>query len=153
LPCNGELTDAVLEIIAAAGIRKIETLHIDGVTATDAFRKTLFLDKTSSTEEALVEIYRRLRPSSPPTIEVATNFFANLFFNTDSYDLSEVGRFKINAKLGLDTPVETRTLTPEDIMEAVRYLVNLKESQGAIDDIDHLGNRRVRTVGELVENQ
>ena len=153
LPCNGELTDAALETIAEAGITEVETLHIDGVTSTDAFRKTLFLDKTVSSEEALLEIYRRLLPSSPPTIEVASSFFENLFFNADTYDLSDVGRFKVNAKLGLDTPVETRTLTPEDIIASVRYLVNLKESQGPVDDIDHLGNRRVRTVGELVENQ
>ena len=153
LPCNGELTDAALEAIAEAGITEVETLHIDGVTSTDAFRKTLFLDKTVSSEEALLEIYRRLRPSSPPTIEVASSFFENLFFNADTYDLSDVGRFKVNAKLGLDTPVETRTLTSEDIIASVRYLVHLKESQGPVDDIDHLGNRRVRTVGELVENQ
>ncbi|MEN8258577.1 MAG: DNA-directed RNA polymerase subunit beta [Thermodesulfobacteriota bacterium] len=153
LPCNGELTDALLETLAEAGITEVETLHIDGVTSTDSFRKTLFLDKTASIDEALLEIYRRLRPSSPPTIEVATSFFENLFFNADTYDLSEVGRFKVNAKLGLDTPVETRTLTRQDIIDAVRYLVNLKESQGPVDDIDHLGNRRVRTVGELVENQ
>lgn len=153
LPCNGELTEDIIQTIIEAGITEIETLHIDGVIFTDSFRKTLFLDKTTSSEEALIEIYRRLRPSSPPTIEVATTFFENLFFNADTYDLSEVGRFKLNAKLGFDTPIETRTLTREDIIEAVRYLVHLKESQGAVDDIDHLGNRRVRTVGELVENQ
>ncbi len=153
LPCNGEVTEAIIDTLREAGIKEIKTLHIDGIKTTDSFRKTLFLDKTTSIEEALIEIYRRLRPSSPPTIEVATNFFENLFFNADTYDLSVVGRFKVNSKLGHDTDIDTRTLTRQDILEAVRYLVRLKESQGIVDDIDHLGNRRVRTVGELVENQ
>lgn len=153
VPCNGELAEGVIEAILAAGISSFEILHIDGIKVTDSFRKTLALDKANTSDEALVEIYRRLRPSSPPTLEVAKNFFNNLFFNPDSYDLSVVGRFKINAKLGLDTDVEHRVLTKDDIMLAVRHLVRLKDAQGPIDDIDHLGNRRVRTVGELVENQ
>ena len=106
-----------------------------------------------STEEALIEIYRRLRPSSPPTREIAESFFHNLFFNQDLYDLSEVGRYKINAKLHLDIDISNRALTKEDIIFAVRHLVRLKDTQGGVDDIDHFGNRRVRTVGELVENQ
>ncbi|MEN8139951.1 MAG: DNA-directed RNA polymerase subunit beta [Thermodesulfobacteriota bacterium] len=153
LPANGEITEPMLEAFAASSIKEFEVLHIDGIKFSDCFSKTLRLDKTLSTEEALLEIYRRLRPSSPPTIEVATAFFENLFFNSDTYDLSIVGRFKVNAKLGLDIDIENRTLTKSDIMEAVKYLVRLKDSQGPIDDIDHLGNRRVRTVGELVENQ
>ncbi len=153
LPANGELNADILEAMSVCGIKEFEVLYIDGVKYSDCFSKTLRLDKTLSIEEALIEIYRRLRPSSPPTIEVATSFFENLFFNADTYDLSVVGRFKLNAKLGLDTPIENRTLTKTDIMEAVKYLVRLKDSQGPIDDIDHLGNRRVRTVGELVENQ
>ncbi len=153
LPSNAEITESVLEEIRQAGVQSMEILFIDGIKVSDAFRKTLTLDKAESAGEALLEIYRRLRPSSPPTAEVAGKFFENLFFNPDTYDLSEVGRFKINAKLGLDTPIETRTLTREDIMESVKYLLRLKDSQGPIDDIDHLGNRRVRTVGELVENQ
>ncbi|MDA8165706.1 MAG: DNA-directed RNA polymerase subunit beta [Desulfobacteraceae bacterium] len=153
LPINEEITQSVLEAIVEAKVPAVELLYIDGVKYSDSFRKTLALDKVASTEEALVEIYRRLRPSSPPTMEVATSFFDNLFFSPDTYDLSEVGRFKINAKLKLDTDIEQRTLTKDDIMGAVRYLVRLKDEQGPIDDIDHLGNRRVRTVGELVENQ
>lgn len=152
-PCNTELTESMLEEIVAAKISNFEILFIDGIKVSDSFRKTLSLDKVSTPDEALTEIYRRLRPSSPPTTEVARAFFDNLFFNASTYDLSEVGRFKINARLGLNTDIEHRTLTKEDIMLAVRFLVRLKDSQGPIDDIDHLGNRRVRTIGELVENQ
>ncbi|MCK9297165.1 MAG: DNA-directed RNA polymerase subunit beta [Desulfobulbaceae bacterium] len=153
LACNGELSESIIDDIRQAQVGTIEILFIDGIKVTDSFRKTLALDKAETADEALLEIYRRLRPSSPPTLEIAVKFFDNLFFNADTYDLSEVGRFKINAKLGLQTPIETKTLTKEDIMETVRYLLRLKDSQGPIDDIDHLGNRRVRTVGELVENQ
>ncbi len=151
--CNSNITESLLATISEAGIDSFEVLFIDGTTVTDSFRKTLALDKVSSEELALLEIYRRLRPSSPPTAEVAATFFNNLFFNPATYDLSEVGRFKINAKLKLDADIETRTLSKEDILEAVRLLVRLKDEQGKVDDIDHLGNRRVRTVGELVENQ
>ncbi|RUM46289.1 MAG: DNA-directed RNA polymerase subunit beta, partial [Desulfocapsa sp.] len=150
---NTELTDTMLDSFAEAGIKEIEVLHIDGIVYSDAFRKTLALDKVQTAEDAILEIYRRLRPSSPPTVEVAQTFFNNLFFNKDLYDLSEVGRYKINARLGLDTDIDHRALTKEDILESVLFLVRLKDSQGDIDDIDHLGNRRVRTVGELVENQ
>jgi len=153
VPVNTELTETLLEEMLEAKVKEFEILFIDGIKVTDSFRKTLALDKANTTEEALLEIYRRLRPSSPPTLEVATEFFENLFFNPDTYDLSEVGRFKINAKLGLDTDINVRTLTRDDILLAVRHLVRLKDAQGPIDDIDHLGNRRVRTVGELVENQ
>ncbi|MCK5194128.1 MAG: DNA-directed RNA polymerase subunit beta, partial [Desulfobulbaceae bacterium] len=153
VPGNGELTEETIEALIEAGDVSLEILHIDGVKVTDSFRKTLALDKATTSEEALLELYRRLRPSSPPTLEVAQTFFKNLFFNPETYDLSEVGRFKINAKLGLDTGIETRTLTHEDIMGAVKYLLRLKDAQGPVDDIDHLGNRRVRTIGELVENQ
>jgi len=151
--CNTELTETLLETLAAEGINEFSILHIDGVNFSNSFSKTLSLDKAKNHEEALIEIYRRLRPSSPPTAEVAESFFNNLFFNQDLYDLSEVGRYKINAKLGLEIDISNRALTQEDILNAVRYLVRLKDSQGGVDDIDHLGNRRVRTVGELVENQ
>ena len=153
VPVNNELTETLLEEIAAAKVKEFEILLIDGIKVSDAFRKTLMLDRVESREDALIEIYRRLRPSSPPTPEVAEGFFNNLFFNPELYDLSVVGRFKINARLGLDTDISIRTLTVEDIMLAVRHLARLKDAQGPIDDIDHLGNRRVRTVGELVENQ
>jgi len=150
---NTEITDTVLESLRDAGINTFKILFIDGVHYSESFRKTLALDKVDSSEEALLEIYRRLRPSSPPTVEVAESFFENLFFNQDLYDLSEVGRYKINAKLGLDIDISNKALTKPDIVEAIKYLVRLKDSQGGVDDIDHLGNRRVRTVGELIENQ
>ncbi|MFW2365384.1 MAG: DNA-directed RNA polymerase subunit beta [Desulforhopalus sp.] len=151
--CNTVLTESLLETLDAEGINEFQIVHIDGVKYSDSFSKTLGLDKAKNTEEALIEIYRRLRPSSPPTPEVAETFFNNLFFNQDLYDLSEVGRYKINAKLGLEIDIANRALTKDDIIHAVRYLVRLKDTQGGVDDIDHLGNRRVRTVGELVENQ
>jgi DNA-directed RNA polymerase subunit beta len=150
---NTALTETMLDSLVEAGIDIFEILYIDGITYSEAFRKTLALDKVNTNEEAILEIYRRLRPSSPPTIEVAKTFFNNLFFNKDLYDLSEVGRYKINARLGLETDIDHRALTKDDVIESVLYLVRLKDSQGDIDDIDHLGNRRVRTVGELVENQ
>ena len=151
--CNTELSETLLDSLEEQGVHQFRILHIDGVKYSSSFSKTLALDKAKNSEEALVEIYRRLRPSSPPTKEVAEAFFHNLFFNQDLYDLSEVGRYKINAKLGLNIDISTRALTREDILHAVRYLVRLKDTQGGVDDIDHLGNRRVRTVGELVENQ
>jgi DNA-directed RNA polymerase subunit beta len=151
--CNDEITETLLKAIEDAKLKKFEILFIDGVTVSDSFRKTLAVDKITSKNEALIEIYRRLRPSSPPTPEVAESFFGNLFFNPSTYDLSEVGRYKINTKLGVDTPIEDRTLTQEDIIKGVKHLVRIKDELKEGDDIDHLGNRRVRTVGELVENQ
>ncbi len=150
---NEPITETILASIEEAGVTSFELLFIDGVTVTEAFRKTLFVDKVKDTEEALIEIYRRLRPSSPPTPEVAQSFFENLFFNPSTYDLSEVGRYKINAKLDLETAIDNRTLTKEDIVQGVKHLVRIKDGLKDGDDIDHLGNRRVRTVGELVENQ
>ncbi|MGE4558666.1 MAG: DNA-directed RNA polymerase subunit beta [Desulfobulbus sp.] len=151
--CNDTVTSAILESLAAAGVTDFSLLYIDGVNYSESFRKTLLLDKIKDTDEALIEIYRRLRPSSPPTHEVAKSFFDNLFFNPSTYDLSEVGRYKINTKLGFNTPIEVRTLTNEDIVKSVKYLVRIKDELKDGDDIDHLGNRRVRTVGELCENQ
>ena len=124
------------------------TLHVG-----PSLRNTLLQDKIASPEEAILEIYRRLRPGDPPTPETATAFFNNLFFNPERYDLSRVGRLKLNHKLKLNVPLEQGTLRREDILEVVRYLIELKNGNGQIDDIDHLGNRRVRAVGELVENQ
>lgn len=151
--CNSELTPTFLEAAAATGLASFQLLYIDGVNYSDSFRSTLQVDKIKDTDEALIEIYRRLRPSSPPTPEVAKTFFDGLFFSDSTYDLSEVGRYKINTKLGLNTPIEDRTLTKEDILESVKHLVRIKDGLKDGDDIDHLGNRRVRTVGELCENQ
>ncbi|NLX18592.1 MAG: DNA-directed RNA polymerase subunit beta [Desulfobulbus sp.] len=151
--CNEPVTETVLKALADAGIGQFSLLYIDGTHFSASFRETLLADKIKSTDDALVEIYRRLRPSSPPTLEVAKSFFDNLFFNSATYDLSEVGRYKINSRLGLNTAIEVRTLTREDIVESVRHLVRIKDELKDGDDIDHLGNRRVRTVGELCENQ
>ncbi len=151
--CNDTLVPATLKLFAEAGVTRFDLLFIDGVSYSESFRKTLLLDKIKDTDEALIEIYRRLRPSSPPTGEVARSFFENLFFNPSSYDLSEVGRYKINTKLQVNTPIEMRTLTKEDIVKSVKHLVRIKDELKDGDDIDHLGNRRVRTVGELCENQ
>ena len=112
-------------------------------------------DKISTPEEAIMEIYKRLRPGDPPTPETATNLFVNLFFNAERYDLSKVGRLKLNYKFGIEEPLDNQVLTKRDILEVVRFLIDLKNGKPNkdIDDIDHLGNRRVRAVGELLENQ
>ncbi len=150
---NHKLTPAVLEKIQASGVDSFKVIYLDSTTATPVILDTLEMERCASKEEAMVEIYKRLRPGETPSIETARVLFENLFFNAKRYDLSPVGRLKLNKKLGLDLPLEQRTLTPQDIVEVVRYLVNLKMGKGEIDDIDHLGNRRVRSVGELLENQ
>jgi DNA-directed RNA polymerase subunit beta len=151
--CNEELTEEMVEKLKTAGIKKLEVLFTEEQPGGGPLRLTLAQDKLGSPQEAIIEIYRRLRPGDPPTVETATTFFNNLFFNPERYDLSRVGRLKLNHKLKLDVPLEQGTLRREDILEVVRYLVELKNGNGQIDDIDHLGNRRVRAVGELVENQ
>jgi len=153
IECNEELTAAKLAEVKVRGIASLKLLYIDNLYSTSSFRETLLADKTSSTEDALIEIYRRLRPGDPPTVKSAVAMFGNLFFNPERYDLSAVGRLKLNYKLGLPTPLDCQILTKEDILEVVRYLIDLKNGKGSIDDIDHLGNRRVRAVGELLENQ
>jgi DNA-directed RNA polymerase subunit beta len=151
--CNEELTQAKLEDIKAKGITTFKVLFIDNLHVTSSFRDTILIDKIGSTDDALIEIYRRLRPGDPPTLKSALSLFENLFFNPERYDLSAVGRLKLNYKLGLQVPLDCMTLTREDVLEVVRYLIDLKNGKGNIDDIDHLGNRRVRAVGELLENQ
>ena len=150
---NQPITHEILLKLRAAGIDEVPTLFIDGQTRSSSFRDTLELDKVEDPDEAIIDIYRKLRPSNPPTLEVARTFFNNLFFSPEHYDLSAVGRLKVNLRLGLDVAEELRTLRREDIMEAVRQLIDLKDAEGPADDIDHLGNRRVRAVGELLENQ
>jgi DNA-directed RNA polymerase subunit beta len=151
--CNDTVTSAMISDLLERQVVEIELLHLEGVDVSPSFRNTLLMDKVNSQEDALIEIYRRLRPSNPPTLEVATDFFNNLFFSADHYDLSEVGRLKLNLQLSLDVPLDYRTLRRDDILVAVRHLIRLKDSQGPVDDIDNLGNRRVRAVGELLENQ
>jgi DNA-directed RNA polymerase subunit beta len=150
--CNQEITQDKLDLIREKGIHQIEVLFIDESSVGPFLRNTLLQDRIKSPQDAILEIYRRLRPGDPPTVESATNFFNNLFFNPDRYDLSKVGRLKLNHRLKLSVPLEQGTLRKEDILEVVRYLMELKNGNGSVDDIDHLGNRRVRAVGELVEN-
>ena len=150
---NEELTEETLEKLKAHGVKKIEVLFTEDAPGGGPLRLTLAQDKLGTPEEAVIEIYRRLRPGDPPTQETATTFFNNLFFNAERYDLSKVGRLKLNHKLKIDVPLEQGTFRREDILEVVRYLMELKNGNGQVDDIDHLGNRRVRAVGELVENQ
>jgi len=149
---NDVVDEEAMDKLRAAGLKQFEALFIDGVASSDSIRKTLLLDKVESKEEALVEIYRRLRPSNPSTVEVAQEFVDQLFFKPSHYDLSAVGRMKLNLRLNLDTPVNVTTLRREDILLTAKTLVALKDTQGMVDDIDHLGNRRVRAVGELLEN-
>ncbi|HEX2055560.1 MAG TPA: DNA-directed RNA polymerase subunit beta, partial [Nitrospiraceae bacterium] len=150
---NQRLTADILEKIVESDIEEFKIIYLDSGTATPVILDTLDMERTGSKEEAMVEIYRRLRPGETPSVETAKALFDNLFLSPKRYDLSPVGRLKLNKKLGLDHPLEQRTLTAQDIVEVVRYLVNLKIGKGEIDDIDHLGNRRVRSVGELLENQ
>ena len=128
-------------------------LDIDHVNIGAYIRNTLKVDKNSSREDALFDIYRVMRPGEPPTIESAEAMFQSLFFDSERYDLSAVGRVKMNMRLDLDAPDTQRTLRKDDILAVVKALVNLRDGRGEIDDIDHLGNRRVRSVGELMENQ
>jgi DNA-directed RNA polymerase subunit beta len=153
LQCNEEMTETKLEELREHGIASIKILFIDNLNIGSFLRDTLIADKLQTTDEAIMEIYRRLRPGDPPTVETAQNLFRNLFFNPERYDLSKVGRLKLNYKFKLDEALDNAVLTKRDILETVRYLIDLKNGKGQIDDIDHLGNRRVRAVGELMENQ
>ncbi len=153
IECNEELTEENVQATIDRGITSFEVIYIDNVMVGSFLRNTLLLDKIGSPDEAILEIYRRLRPGDPPTFDQAKNHFNNLFFNAERYDLSKVGRLKINHRLGLELPLEQTTLTRDDILRVVKYLIDLKNNKGDVDDIDHLGNRRIRAVGELLENQ
>jgi DNA-directed RNA polymerase subunit beta len=150
---NEALSEAKIQELMQAGINEVKVLYIDMINFGDQVRNTLLVDKTDSKDEALVKIFERLRPGEPPTVEAAENLFNNLFFNPEKYDLSKVGRMKINYKFGMNVPVENTVVTNEDIVMTAKYLVELNNGKGRVDDIDHLGNRRVRAVGELLENQ
>jgi DNA-directed RNA polymerase subunit beta len=153
MECNEPLTEEKIEVLRKYSIEELEVLYIDGLNVGPWLRDTLMDDKVATAEEAVMEIYSRLRPGDPPTLESAQKLFYNLFFNPERYDLSKVGRLKLNYKFGLSEPLDNSVLTKKDIMETVRYLLNLRDGRGSVDDIDHLGNRRVRSVGELLENQ
>ncbi|MCP4467723.1 MAG: DNA-directed RNA polymerase subunit beta, partial [Halieaceae bacterium] len=151
--CNTELSEEVLEKLGELGVKKIETLYTNELDCGPFISDTLRQDSTRNALEALVEIYRMMRPGEPPTKESAENLFQNLFFSADRYDLSAVGRMKFNRRLGRDEVTGIGILDKEDIVDVLQTLVGIRNGQGMVDDIDHLGNRRVRSVGEMAENQ
>ncbi|HVU04857.1 MAG TPA: DNA-directed RNA polymerase subunit beta [Polyangiaceae bacterium] len=159
LGCNEEVTEITVERLREADVSEFKVLFIDGLNVGPYLRDTLIADKVQTTEDSIMEIYRRLRPGDPPTLETAKTLFNNLFFNPERYDLSAVGRLKLNYKFYKDQADEQRpglnqtTLSREDILQTVKHLIDLKNGKGSVDDIDHLGNRRVRAVGELMEVQ
>ncbi|WP_045860751.1 DNA-directed RNA polymerase subunit beta [Teredinibacter purpureus] len=153
LECNTEITEEVLEGLVKAGVADIETLYTNELDCGPFVSDTLRADPTRTELEALVEIYRMMRPGEPPTKESAEALFQNLFFSSERYDLSAVGRMKFNRRLGHDSETGEGTLSREDIVDVLKTLINIRNGQGVVDDIDHLGNRRVRSVGEMAENQ
>src|SRR6186713_1070433 len=148
-----EITEKNLKILIEAGYKELPLLDIDHVNVGAYIRNTLSVDKNMTREDALFDIYRVMRPGEPPTVETAEAMFRSLFFDGERYDLSAVGRVKMNMRLDLDAPDTMRVLRRDDILAVIRTLVDLRDGKGEIDDIDHLGNRRVRSVGELMENQ
>ncbi|HQS48922.1 MAG TPA: DNA-directed RNA polymerase subunit beta, partial [Xanthobacteraceae bacterium] len=148
-----EITEKLLKVLEEAGYNEIPILDIDHVNTGAYIRNTLAVDKNVTREDALFDIYRVMRPGEPPTIDSAQAMFHSLFFDPERYDLSAVGRVKMNMRLDLDAEDTVRILRREDILSVIRTLVELRDGKGEIDDIDHLGNRRVRSVGELMENQ
>ncbi|MDP5281281.1 DNA-directed RNA polymerase subunit beta [Sphingomonas sp. DG1-23] len=153
IEAGDEVSAENLELLDKAGIEKLELLDIDHISTGPWIRNTLKVDKAEEREQALSDIYRVMRPGEPPTLETAESLFAGLFFDPERYDLSAVGRVKLNMRLDLDAEDTVTTLRTEDILAVVKTLVDLKDGKGEVDDIDNLGNRRVRSVGELLENQ
>ena len=151
---NEEITKEKLQLLRERNIKEVEIVFIDVHKYSSALRDMLKADKkVKSREDALIEIYKKMRPSSPVTLEVAEVYFRSLFFDNSTYDLSEIGRYKMNLRLNLDIPITQRTLTREDVIAIIKELIRLKQTESEGDDIDSLANRRVRSVGELVENQ
>jgi len=148
-----EIDEKNLKVLIEAGYKELPLLDIDHVNVGAYIRNTLTADKNMTREDALFDIYRVMRPGEPPTVDTAEAMFRSLFFDSERYDLSAVGRVKMNMRLDLDAPDTMRVLRKEDIISVIRTLVDLRDGKGEIDDIDHLGNRRVRSVGELMENQ
>ena len=148
-----EITAELLELLEEKGVKQLDALAIDHVNVGAYMRNTLAIDKNATREDALIDIYRVMRPGEPPTLESAEALFNGLFFDGERYDLSAVGRVKMNARLGFETDDQLRVLRKQDVLEILRILNQLKDGVGDIDDIDNLGNRRVRSVGELMENQ
>ena len=150
---DGEVSGGTLKELMDAGITEIPVLDIDNINVGPYIRNTVAVDKNLGRDTALMDIYRVMRPGEPPTVEAASSLFNQLFFDSERYDLSAVGRVKMNMRLALDAEDTQRTLRKEDIIACIKALVELRDGKGDIDDIDHLGNRRVRSVGELMENQ
>jgi DNA-directed RNA polymerase subunit beta len=150
---NQELTLDIVESLSEKGIKEVRTLFVNDLDHGPYISTTMQIDSTTSELEAQVEIYRMMRPGEPPTKEAAQNLFANIFFSSERYDLSEVGRMKFNRRLGRDESEGPGVLTKEDIVDVLRELINIRNGNGVVDDIDHLGNRRIRCVGEMTENQ
>ncbi len=150
---DGEVTGGSLKELLDAGVTEIPVLDIDNVNVGAYMRNTMAQDKNMNRDTALMDIYRVMRPGEPPTVEAASSLFDTLFFDSERYDLSAVGRVKMNMRLALDKEDTQRTLDKEDIVSCIKALVELRDGRGDVDDIDHLGNRRVRSVGELMENQ
>ena len=156
LEANSEITADKLSKIMDAGVEDIHVFFPERDDVGNVISATLRRDSVKTPQEALIEIYRKLRPGDPPTLDTATALFHGMFFDPRKYDFSRVGRLKFNIKLydkNEATGLDKRTLEPEDFYATIRYLLKLRKSIGAVDDIDHLGNRRVRAVGELMENQ
>ena len=153
LEANKPLTAELWQAFAEGGITEVDVFFPERDDIGLVLSRTLDKDAIRSSKEALIEIYRKLRPGDPPTLETATNLFRGMFFDPRKYDFSRVGRLKFNIKMGLDTPLDNRTLDAPDFVSAIKYLFKLRKNIGVVDDIDHLGNRRVRAVGELLENQ
>ena len=152
LPCNSVITDEVVDQLLEAKVKEIETIYTNDLDQGSYISDTLRIDSTTNKLEALVEIYRMMRPGEPPTKEAAENLFTNLFFSTERYDLSAVGRMKFNRRLGREDIEGEGILDRQDIIDVLRTLIDIRNGNGAVDDIDHLGNRRVRSVGEMSEN-
>jgi len=153
VPCNTSITDEILDKLIEAGVKRIETIYTNDLDCGPYISDTLAIDVTRTRLEALVEIYRMMRPGEPPTKEAAENLFNNLFFTPERYDLSAVGRMKFNRRLGRNRITGPGTLTNQDIIDVLRTLIEIRNGKGSVDDIDHLGNRRVKSVGEMAEKQ
>jgi DNA-directed RNA polymerase subunit beta len=153
LSIGDELTTENVKVIEDLGTKEVSVLAVDGNSSGAYIRNSVVLDKNTTYEEALLDIYKVMRPGEPTTVEAAEEMFRSLFFDKERYDLSPVGRVKLNARLGLETEEEVGVLTKEDIIAIIKTFVDIKDGRGEVDDIDHLGNRRVRSVGELMENQ
>ena len=153
IPCNTVITEEVMEQLLELGVGEFQTIYTNDLDCGPFVSDTLRIDPSRNRLEALVEIYRMMRPGEPPTKEAAENLFSNLFFSNDRYDLSAVGRMKFNRRLGREEIEGEGTLGKDDIVSVLKTLIDIRNGKGSVDDIDHLGNRRVRSVGEMAENQ